>query len=430
MHRVRMTVPYLAENGWEGVVLAVDARECDQPREPLHLQTMPPDLRVIRTGALDEHLTAAIGLHALDIRAYPHLYRAGARLLSSEPFDLVYFSTTAFPVLSLGPLWYRRFGVPFAIDMQDPWVTDYYERAGAPEPPGGRFKFALMQGLARTLERSVMKHVRQVISVSEAYPEVLRRRYPWLRSDQFAVIPFGGAESDFEVLRRADVRQSVFSPSDGKEHWAYVGRAGPDMDFSLSAIFSALNILRTEQPRRLENVCLHFVGTTYATGSRASTMVKPLAEQYGLGDLVHELPLRIPYFQGLRCLLEADALIVPGSDDPTYSASKIYPYILANRPLLAVFHERSGVTDVIRDTRAGVLVPFKSSDSVNSVALAIHDAWFRYKTPPAPNTDWSRFSPYAAREMTRQQCVRFDKAVSDAANPDAATYASKTYNPP
>ena len=194
------------------------------------------------------------------------------------------------------------------------------------------------------------------------------------------------------------------------------------MDFSLSAIFSALNILRTEQPRRLEKCRLHFVGTTYATGSRASMMVKPLAEQYGLGDLVDELPLRIPYFQGLRCLLEADALIVPGSDDPSYSASKIYPYILANRPLLAVFHERSGVTDVIRDTRAGVLVPFKSSDSVNSVALAIHDAWFRCKTPPTPNTDWSKFSPYAAREMTRQQCVRFDKAVSDAARqPDAAT---------
>ena len=89
-------------------------RECDQPREPLHLQTMPRGSASDSHWGLAEHLTAAIGLHALDIRAYPHLYRAGARLLSSEPFDLVYFSTTAFPVLSLGPLWYRRFGVPFA----------------------------------------------------------------------------------------------------------------------------------------------------------------------------------------------------------------------------------------------------------------------------------------------------------------------------
>ena len=89
------------------------------------------------------------------------------------------------------------------------------------------------------------------------------------------------------------------------------------------------------------NLKIHFVGTSYAAFGKGMKTIEPLALEYGLGDIVVEHTDRIPYSQTLRCLLDADALIVPGSDDPGYTASKIYPYLLARKPMLAVFHYRS-----------------------------------------------------------------------------------------
>lgn len=411
MHRVRQCLPYLEENGWAATVLAVDPDACDQPRDPHLLETVPATVPVERVRAIPSHLTRRFGFGGLALRAYPFLSRAGARLLSSGGFDLVFFSTTVFAAIGLGPAWRRRYGVPFVVDLQDPWWSEYHDAPGAPPPPGGRVKYGLSQRLAAHQEGRAMRSVSAIISVSPAYPELLMRRYAWMRPEQFEVLPFGASEADLRVAQRADVVQSVFDPRDGRRHWVYVGRAGDDMALALEGFFRALAEARAAHPERLRDLRLHFVGTSYAGDGRAAPTVAPIAVRHGLGDLVEEHPRRIPYFSGLRCLLDADALIVPGSDDPGYTASKIYPYILAGRPLLAIFHERSSVVDVLRATRGGEVVTFSSASNATDLAGRISDAWFR--APPEPaRTDWTAFAAYSAREMTRRACRVFDRAVS------------------
>lgn len=412
MHRVRQGLPYFRDGGWEPVVLAVEPAGCEAPVDPLLERTVPGDVRVFRTPAIDIRTTRRFGLGDLALRALPHLARAGDRLLAEERFDLVYFSTTAFPVTALGPRWARRHSVPFVMDLQDPWRSDYYGRPGSPSPPGGRLKYGLSQGLARVLEPQVMREVSHAVSVSPAYPETLTRRYPWMRSEDFTVLPFGAPGADFELLRREPVRQSVFDPSDGLEHWVYAGRAGGAMELALTAFFTALRSARERRPGRLARLRLHFVGTDYASGDRARKTVEPLARAAGVGDLVEERPHRIPYFEALQCLLDADALVVPGSDDPGYTASKLYPYILAGRPMLCVFHEESSVVDIVRRTRAGTVVPFGSGEGPGAVARRIGTAWFEpegWARPPA--IDREAFEPYTAREMTRRQCEVFDRVI-------------------
>jgi hypothetical protein len=56
--------------------------------------------------------------------------------------------------------------------------------------------------------------------------------------------------------------------------------------------------------------------------------------------------------------LDAHALVAVGSDDPGYTASKIYPYLLARKPLLAIYHNSSSVVGLIRRVGGGVCVPF------------------------------------------------------------------------
>ena len=54
--------------------------------------------------------------------------------------------------------------------------------------------------------------------------------------------------------------------------------------------------------------------------------------------------------------------MVFGSEEPAYTASKIYPYLLSGRPVLAVFHEKSPVVSLIRAVGGGVCVTFDEED--------------------------------------------------------------------
>src|ERR1700677_3580293 len=146
--RVRMSLPYLRENGWEAHVLAVDPRFVEGAWDPDLLRTIATDVPVTRAGAVPLRMTRWLGLGRLGLRAFGPLNRMGSRLLCQRAFDLVYFSTTVFPTMSLGPRCKRLFGVPYVLDLQDPWLGDYYDRTGV-IPPGGWWKYRFSQWLAR-----------------------------------------------------------------------------------------------------------------------------------------------------------------------------------------------------------------------------------------------------------------------------------------
>lgn len=312
--------------------------------------------------------------------------------------------------MTLGPILRKRFGVPYLLDFQDPWLNDYYGRAGSPAPPGGRVKYGVARLLAHIFEPYVLRHAAAAVSVSPEYPEILKKRYPALNKNNFFVLPFGAAKEDFSLLAKFGVKQRVFDPHDGRTHWVYVGRGGGDMTFALRSFFMALHQARASHPVKYNNVSLHFIGTDYTPGMSGKKTIEPVAAECGVGDMVMEIPGRITYFEALKCLQDADVLIVPGSNDPGYTASKIYPYILAQKPLLAIFHEQSSVVDVIHSTRAGVVVTFKSDDTFETVSGRITETWFKQYPPGLYSPDWNSFEKYTAREMAGKLCKIFNYA--------------------
>ena len=195
-----MSLPYYRQHGWEPVVLAVRPDDVAGSREPELEQTYPADVRVVRCRALPLRWTRWIGLGNLGLRAWWPLLRAGSRLIKGERFDLVLFSNTQFITFTLGPLWRRWFGIPYVIDLQDPWRTDSYERPGAPPPPGGR-KYLLARCLAFLCEGPTYRRTAGFISVSPRYLSDLARRYPWFQNKPQATIRFGVSAADFEYVR-------------------------------------------------------------------------------------------------------------------------------------------------------------------------------------------------------------------------------------
>ena len=405
LHRARMALPYFADCGWEPLILKFDPDEQEGIRDPMLCESVPGGTRTWQAGAIPRSWTIWFGLNSVGLRGLLHLARLGSKVIRAERPSLLFFSTTMFPVMILGIYWKLVHGVPYVLDFQDPWR---YERKPNALNPRRTLKQWLSARIADILEPLALRKVSHVVSVSPQYPATLARRYSWLRPEQFTVLPFGAAEGDFELLPRLSVRQSIFAPGDGMRHWVYVGRGGGDMALAARAFFTALRNARRASPADYEGVCIHFIGTDYAPPDRSRKTIEPIAVECGVGDMVEEISTRIPYFEALCCLQDADALIVLGSDDGGYTASKIYPYILAKKPLLAIFHEDSSVVGLVRKTNCGAVFTFNGQSTVTEIAKAIEGEWFDPARPRNVQTNWEEFDSYSARKMTQKLCRVFD----------------------
>jgi hypothetical protein len=424
LQRVRMSLPYYRRCGWEPVVLTLADEYQDGTREPELLATVPADIRVIRIPAVPVRLARWCGLGNTGWRVLPFLLWHGSRLLRAEPFDLVFFSNTQFITFPCGRLWRAWCGVPYAIDLQDPWRTDYYERRGSRAPPGGwKYQFARFQ--AWLLESWSYRRAGAFMSVSPSYLDELRLRYPWFANIPAEVIRFGGSRADLAHAAASPPARPLFDRSGDELHLLYTGASGPVMPHSLSVLFDGVRRYRERDPGRAARLRFHFVGTSYVAPGAGRPSVLPVAEECGVGDLVHEIPHRIGHLEALRWQLAADVLLLPGSSDLAYSPSKLYPYYLTGRPILGLVFRSSVMERQLEELNCARLVRFAEGESKEQ-AYADLAAYFDLALagfPPGsrPVRNERLFQEtYLAEELTARQCALFDRAVARAADLPAA----------
>src|SRR5207302_4799370 len=73
----------------------------------------------------------------------------------------------------------------------------------------------------------------------------------------------------------------------------------------------------------------------------------PIAAEYGLSDVITEQPGRLDYFDALAVLRASSALLLLGSHERHYTPSKVFPALIAERPVLALMHEASNAADLL-----------------------------------------------------------------------------------
>ncbi len=414
MQRARMALPLLRSRGWDPVVLAVDPASVEGAvLDPLLEQTYPADIEVVRVRGVSPRLTRPFGLGSLWLRCGRALRRAGERILAREKFDLVFFTTTQFDAFTLGPLWLRRFGVPYVLDYQDPWVNDYYARNGV-RPPGGRMKYWFSQYTARRREPAALRGAAGVVAVSSSYGPEMAARYPDLDAARVRHIPFGASAADFDAARRHSPARPLVPFGDGRTHFVYAGRCGPDMNLSLTMLFRAFRRHLELAPGEAGRMRFHFIGTDYAPPPLGRYWAMPVAEREGVAEHVSEHCYRVPYFDTLHYLSKADALIVVGSNDPTYSASKIFPYLLARRPLLTIAHQASLMLRLTKARGLDCSYGFElgiPEPEVISMSEVIRREWFeREGWRRAPAADVSDLAEHTAEGMTDRLVEIFDQA--------------------
>lgn len=328
MHRVRMTVGHYRANGWRPIVLCVRAEDAGRPIDRGLLETLPADLEVIAVVAPK----AAFGLGAIGLRAWRALEREGRRILAQRPIALVFISTTAFPIMAIGPAWKRRSGAPFVLDFQDPWAS--FPQSAAPFRRGG-LKHAAMRLLHRWLERRTVPQAAGLIAVSPVYVELLRKAYPALRDRPAQVSEFGYSDADMAAARRRGRPSPALERGEGERVCLFAGRVAPAMEGALRVLFRAFAAGLERSPATFRPWRFVFIGTGYANAGNPQ-VVAGLAAEAGISERVSEHPDRIPFLDALASMMQADAVLILGSDDEGYIPSKLRSCLALDRPLLCV----------------------------------------------------------------------------------------------
>lgn len=411
MHRVRQGVNYWKDFGWNPIVVSVEPNLTEYPKEEILLKTIPKNLEVHQVKAFSTKYTRKVGLGDLALRSM-YFYRKKVNQIIKQKakegnsIELIYFSTTMFPVCVLGAYWKKKFDIPYIIDMQDPWHSEYYLSRPKSERPA---KFWFSYRLHKFLEPIAMKKVNGIVSVSEGYCKTLQERYQNITPQNCITLPFGAFDKDFEVAATLEYQNPFFTPNKERINLVYAGVAGEYMRTSSSILFEVIKKGLVEKKELYSKLKLHFIGTNYDPLNPVPRLL-PIAKEFGLENLINEHVRRIDYLKVLNVLQKAEGLLMFGTIDKDYTASKLYPYILSKKPICAVFYEKSSAVTILRKTNAGVVIPFLEEEYNQEKIEEAYQIFtdFLENIDQKPKTDWQEFEPYTAKEMTRKQAEFFD----------------------
>ena len=345
-HRVRLLAPHLPDAGWQPTVVTLDPASYEGRLDPDLAALVPATLDVVRATAWRPERTRRFGVGDLGLRAFTGLWRACRSLLSRGEFDLLFI--TLYPVYPalLGPRLKREFSVPFVLDYQDPWVGSWGLSVGGGSRGEADWKSRASRLLGTWLEPRAVGSADALTAVSQGTIDGIVERIPAAGRIPHGVIPLGFDSADFEALSRRPMAFSRFHHDDGCVHLVYVGTLLPNGVETLRLLLAGLaQARRDDEPAR--RLRLHLFGTSNQSNADRCRAL-PLAEELGLSDVVTESPGRLDYLDALSVLTHASGIVLLGSTEPHYTASKLYPALLARRPLLALFHEKSSVVSILQ----------------------------------------------------------------------------------
>lgn len=356
-HRVRTSIQYYEALGWKVEVMTVNPRYSDMPVDDLLRQSLPENLIIHQVKAFNKRWTSKFGLGSIALRSAWFFYIEVNRLMKVRRFDLIFFSTTQFPVLALAVFWKKAFKTKIVFDIQDPWHTDYYKHQSKSERPR---KFWFSYHLNKILEPIAMQAADGLISVSTGYIEVLHRRYPSLKNKPHATIPFSMHLPDLETAKvNAVACQSLINGAAIHSNIAvgnntepfnmvYIGRGGHDLLPAFRILLQALRSGLAKNSRTFQKLKVQLLGTSYAPTGLGTPTFNSEIKAYGLDRMFRESPDRLAFYQTLNTLQAADMLLLLGPNQADYVASKLFPYLMVQRPILAIVHSESEVTAILK----------------------------------------------------------------------------------
>lgn len=406
VHRARLLAKHLPQFGWEPIVLCVDERSHEQRLDPGLAALVPADREIVKVSALPIRLTRPFGLGEISLRAWLPLRRKLSEIMATREIDVVFITGSPFYPMLFAREVKEKFGIPVVLDFQDPWVSAW----GAQQRWWS--KAGLSHRIATWFEPYAVRDATFITSVSQTQNLDMVGRYPWLGlREKMAAIPIGGDPSDFEQQRRSKFEGGSAYLDPEKINLSYVGTFMPRTREPVRALFQGLRRVREQSPELARRIRLNFIGTSNQPNDNRTFRILPLSAEEGVSDNVFEVPQRVPYLDALNVLVHSSGLLLIGSDEPHYTASKIYPALMSGTPYLSLFYRTSSAHEILSAAGGGVALSFDSPEALARAPPALAEGLVRLATDPAGlgRADHAAYQAYEAKSVARAYADIFQK---------------------
>ncbi len=342
---------YLRENGWEPVVLTVTPGAYEQTTEG-QLADIPPGVHVARAPAWDAARQLSLLGRYPRFMALPDRWQSwwpaavimGLRLIRQHrPAALM----STFPIATahmVGRTLNRLSGVP--------WVADFRDNMTDPDFPRDRTTWRFN----RALEASTVQRCARAIFTTRGTRQMYAARYPDLPPSRWALIENGYDEENFAGAERSLAATST-TPAEGPLRLVHAGILYPE-ERDPRPFFAAVQALKASGGLSAQRVRI----VLRATASDA--LYAPMLREAGIDDIV-ELAPSVPYGPALQEMLRADGLLLFQAGMCNHQVpAKLYEYLRAGRPILALTDPAGDTARALLECGAGTVCKLDDSQDI------------------------------------------------------------------
>jgi SAM-dependent methyltransferase len=272
-----------------------------------------------------------------------------------------------------------RLGCPWVADFRDPWSLGYY------------YNYGLLQRFLPAYEAATLRTADEITIVSEPWAAAMRKRYPEVAVE---CITNGFDPSEFSGLSSAPTEEFSISHTGALHH----GRKDPAMLFDVISRLIKANVIH---PGKL---AIRFYG------ARESWLDQEI-ESFGLSAVVQQCG-NLRRDEVLRAQTGAHILLALLWDNPMETGmlpGKVFEYLGARRPILAVGGSKGALAQMLELSHAGEhIVARERLEEVITGYYAEYERTGRVDYRP----DEMALSQYTHRHMAGEFARMLDRLVA------------------
>ncbi len=262
----------------------------------------------------------------------------------------------------------EKLGIKWIADFRDPWTTIHYHKSLRLNSASERKH--------KELEAAVLNSADTIVVTSPT----TKKEFERITTNPIEVITNG-----FDLDKNIEVAiDSVFSIS-------HIGSLLSERNPEL--LWKTLREIAEENPSFKEDLQLKFVGTVSEEVKESLYQNGLLANSSFLGYVSHATALKLQRKSQLLLLIEIDSLetraIIPG---------KLFEYIAAKRPIIAIGPCESDIAAIIADTQAGEFFNYGEETRLKHQVLRYYSD---YKNGSLRGASRG-IEKYSRRELTRK----------------------------
>ena len=391
---------HLPKYGWRPIVLSIDPRAYESTAQVVGNEA-PAGLAVHRAFGFNTATQLSIlgrypAALALPDRWATWRYWAvprGMRIIREQRVDALW---STFPIATahlIGLELARKSRLPWLAEFRDPmWQSDW-----PPEPRANR--------VWQALERKIFAAAERAVFVAPGAIEMYAERFPQIERRNFALVENG---YDEETFRRAgEAEPPVHSVAEARpvtllhSGIIYSSERDPTQFFAAIAELKAQGAVSAKVLR----IVLRASGTE--TNFRAEL------ERLGIADIVQLQP-SIDYVSALREMLTVDGLLIlQAANCNAQVPAKLYEYLRADRPILALTDPKGDTARTLDAAGAGLVARLDSVAEIREALLRLMGQ--------IRNGNWRRASRETVAGYSREaQAAKLARLLDEVADRSAA----------